>query len=127
MRKIGAATTFSPDDEKRIDELTRLLAANTASAADVTALSTWVKNLASECAEPWSSIKRPELNGYRILKQQAINARVAAGTKAADLFLSEPLPGVGGETWRRLWLAAREEPAGKPDMLTSCFRRQRRE
>ena len=106
--QIDAAATFSPDDEKRVDELTRLLAANTASAADVTALSTWVKNLASECASLGQAFSDPQLNGYRILKQQAINARAAAGTKAADLFSSEPLLGVGGETWRRLWLAARE-------------------
>ncbi|WP_316224461.1 MULTISPECIES: AAA family ATPase [unclassified Bradyrhizobium] len=106
--QIDAAATFSPDDEKRVDELTRLLAANTASAADVTALSTWVKNLASECANLGQAFSDPQLDGYRTLKQKAIDARTAAGTKAADLFSSEPLPGVGGETWRRLWLAARE-------------------
>lgn len=103
-----AAATFSPDDEKRIDELTRLLAANTASAADVFALSTWVKNLASECANVGQAFSDPQLDGYRALKQKAVNARTAAGTRAADLFSDEPLPGVGGETWRRLWLAARE-------------------
>lgn len=106
--QIDAAATFSPDDEKRIEELTRLLAANIASAADVTALSTWVKNLASECANLGQAFNDPQLDGYRTLKQQAIDARTAAGTKAADLFSSEPLPAVGGETWRRLWLAARE-------------------
>ncbi len=106
--QIDAATTFSPEDQKRIDELTRLLAANTASATDVSALSTWVKNLASECANFSQAFSDPQLEGYRTLKEQAINARTAAGTKAADLFSSEPLPGVGGETWRRLWLAARE-------------------
>ena len=106
--QIDAAATFTPDDDKRVDELTRLLAANTASAADVTALSTWVKNLASECASLGLAFSEPQLDGYRTLKQQAIDARAAAGTKAADIFSSEPLPGVGGETWRRLWLAARE-------------------
>lgn len=106
--QINAAATFSPDDDKRIDELTRLLAANTASAADVTALSTWVKNLASECVSLGQAFSNPQLDSYGTLKQQAIDARTAAGTKAADLFSSEPLPGVGGETWRRLWLAARD-------------------
>jgi energy-coupling factor transporter ATP-binding protein EcfA2 len=106
--QIDVAATFSPDDEKRIDELMRLLAANTASAADVTALSTWVKNLASECASLGQAFGDPQLERYRTLKQQAIDARTAAGAKATDLFSSEPLPGVGGETWRRLWLAARE-------------------
>ena len=106
--QIDAVATFSPDDEKRIVELTRLLAANTASAADVTALSTWVKNLASSAPALVKHSATRKLDGYRTLKQQAIDARTAAGTKAADLFSSEPLPGVGGETWRRLWLAARE-------------------
>ncbi len=106
--QIDAVANLLPDDEKRIVELTRLLAANTASAADVTALSIWVKNLATECASLGQAFSDPQLDGYRNLKQQAIDARTAAGTKAADLFSSEPLPGVGGETWRRLWLAARD-------------------
>jgi hypothetical protein len=106
--QIDTAGTFSPDDDKRVDELTRLLAANTASAADVTALSTWGLNLAVECAALDQAFGDTTLAGYRALKQQAVDARTAAGLKAADLFSNEPLPGVGGETWRRLWLAARE-------------------
>jgi hypothetical protein len=47
--EIEAAATFSPDEETRLDELTRLLVANSASAADATALATWVKNLTIEC------------------------------------------------------------------------------
>jgi hypothetical protein len=106
--QIDAVATFSPDDDTRIVELTRLLAANTASVADVTALSTWVQNLAVECASLDQAFGDVMLNGYRTLKQQAVDARTAAGLKATDLFSSEPLPGVGGETWRRLWLAARD-------------------
>ena len=106
--QIDAATAFSTDDERRIDEVTRLLAANAASSADVSALSTWVHNVAVECAGLGQAFSDPKLNGYRTLRQQAIDARTAAGLKATDLFSSEPLPGVGGETWRRLWLAARD-------------------
>jgi energy-coupling factor transporter ATP-binding protein EcfA2 len=106
--QINAATAFSVDDERRIDEVTRLLAANTASGADASALSSWVHNLAVECVGLCQAFSDLKLNGYRTLKQQATDARAAAGLKATDLFSSEPLPGVGGETWRRLWLAARD-------------------
>ena len=106
--QVDAAATFSQDDEIRIAELTSLLAANTASAADVTALSTWIQNLATECANLDQAFSDAKLDEYRTLKQQAVDARTAAGVKAADLFSSEPLPGIGGETWRQLWLAARD-------------------
>lgn len=106
--QINAAAAFSPDDEKRIGELMLLLASGAASAADVTALSTWVENLAAECINLGQAFGDAKLTEYRALKQQAIDARTAAGLKAADLFSSEPLPGVGSETWRRLWLAARD-------------------
>lgn len=106
--QIDASTVFSADDERRIDEVTRLLAANSASSADVSALSTWVHNLAAECAALGQAFSDLKINGYRTLKKQATDARAAAGLKATDLFSSEPLPGVGGETWRRLWLAARD-------------------
>lgn len=41
------------------------------------------------------------------LKQKAIQLRAAAQTASADKFDSEPLAGIGSESWRVLWEAAR--------------------
>ena len=106
--QIGAATAFLDGDQKRLDQLTRLLAASKASAADLTALSTWMRGLAAECAGLDKAFSDTKLEEHRALKLQAVQARTAAGLNATELFSSEPLPGVGGETWRRLWLAARD-------------------
>jgi hypothetical protein len=106
--QIDEIAKFSKDDQIRLDELMRLLTAATASAADLTALSTWVQGLGKECDSLAHALSDAKLREYHILKQQAVEARKAAGLDAGLLFSAEPLPGVGGETWRRLWLAARD-------------------
>lgn len=106
--QIDEIAKFTKDDQTRLDELIRLLSATTASAADLTALSTWVQSLGKECESLAQALSDAKLEEYRTLKQQTMEARKAAGLDAGALFSTEPLPGVGGETWRRLWLAARD-------------------
>lgn len=106
--QIDEAAKFSEKDQTRLDELIRLLSATTASAADMTALSTWVQGLAQECGSLIEALSDVKLEEHCKLKEQAIEARNAAGLNATALFSTEPIPGVGGETWRRLWLAARD-------------------
>ncbi|MFW8609757.1 MULTISPECIES: AAA family ATPase [Rhizobium] len=106
--QIAKATVFSADDEKRLSELSTLLAASIASAADITALAAWIKTLIAECEGFEGALMDAKLNHYRSTHKSALEARKAAGFQAAELFASDPLPGIGGETWRRLWLAARE-------------------
>ncbi len=106
--QIDGASKFSVDDETRIAELTGLLAASAVSSADVNALSAWAKTLAAECSSLSESFSDAKLAEFQALHEQAIEARTAAGLQASELFASEPLVGVGSETWRRLWLAARD-------------------
>lgn len=106
--QIDEMAKFSKDDQIRIDKLTRLLTATMASGADLTALSAWVQGFGKECGSLAQALSDAKLEEYYTLKQQAVEARKAAGLDAAVLFSTEPLPGVGGETWRRLWLAARD-------------------
>ncbi len=106
--QIDEIAKFSKDDQIRLDELIRLLTATTASSADLTALSTWVQGLGKECESLAQALGDAKLQEYHALKQEAMEARKAAGLGAGALFSTEPLPGVGGETWRRLWLAARD-------------------
>jgi energy-coupling factor transporter ATP-binding protein EcfA2 len=106
--QIDEIARFSKDDQIRLDELIRLLTATSASAADLTALSTWVQGLGRECESLAQALSDAKLEEYHTLKQEAMEARIAAGLDAGALFSTDPLPGVGGETWRRLWLAARD-------------------
>ena len=106
--QIDEIAKFSKDDQIRLDELIRLLTATAASTADLTALSTWVQGLGKECNSLTQALSNAKLDEYHNLAQQAEEARKAAALDAGAMFSTEPLPGVGGETWRRLWLAARD-------------------
>ena len=129
--QIDEIAKFSKDDQTRLDELIRVLTATTASAADLTALSTWLQRLGKECDSLAQALSDANLHEYHTLKQQAVEARNATGLDAGALFSTEPLPGVGGETWRRLWLAARDysiaEAYPRPRIPGSQLRRRRRE
>lgn len=105
--KINEATRFSEADQARFDELGRLLSGGAASAADLRASSTAIQNLADEAATLHVAYADEKIAEYRALKSNAIDARKAADLDATSIFSGEPLPGVGSETWRRLWIAAR--------------------
>lgn len=76
--------------------------------ADVTALIDWTKGLAGDCMRLSEALCDPALDSARALGARAVEARRAASLRAADLFSDQPLEGVGEDTWRRLWAAARE-------------------
>ena len=105
---IKAATKFDDLDEARLGELNRLLSAGSTSAADIRALAAWIKTLATEIELVVAKLNDTKLAEYNTLCQAAAAARSAADLDAEALFSSEPLQGVGSETWRRLWLAARD-------------------
>ena len=61
-----------------------------------------------ECETSGSSLSDEALAGLSALKSAAVEARKAAEVAAGELFSDEPLPGVGSDTWRALWKAARD-------------------
>jgi energy-coupling factor transporter ATP-binding protein EcfA2 len=105
--QIDTAATFSGADQTRLEEVNRLLAASTATSADLTAFATWLRNLAAESEILTAAFSDPKIEEYAALKRQASEARATANADASVLFADEPLRGVGSETWRRLWVAAR--------------------
>ncbi len=106
--QIDATALFAAVDQKRLENVNRLLAASTATSADLTALATWVCNLAIESDALSNAVSDEKIVGYGTLKRQAVDARATASADASVLFADEPLQGVGSETWRRLWIAARD-------------------
>ncbi|WP_024277718.1 AAA family ATPase [Xanthobacter sp. 126] len=117
--QIDAAAAFAETDQLRLDEVTAVLSAGAAAAADVTAFARWADTLATECAAAGSAFTDAALEQLAGLRATAVAAREAATVAADALFTDDPLPGVGSDTWRALWAAARdyslkEAYAGKP-------------
>ncbi len=117
--QIDAATAFGETDQQRLDEITTALSAGAAAAADVTAFARWADTLATECTAVAAAFLDEPLEKLTGVRAAATAAREAATVAAGALFTDEPLPGVGSETWRSLWAAARdyslkEAYVGKP-------------
>lgn len=105
--KIDEVATFSVGDQTRLDEVTSILSASTAAVADLTALIGWVESIAGECETAATMFSDTALSGFTTLHNTAVTARATAHLSAGELFTEEPLPGVGSESWRALWAAAR--------------------
>ena len=106
--QIDAATAFGETDQKRLNEITAALSAGATAAADVRAFARWAETLATECTAVAAAFTDEPLKKLTDLRAAATAAREAATLAADALFTDDPLPGVGSETWRSLWTAARD-------------------
>lgn len=106
--QIDSACAFSRDDQDRLDLLTRLLSGSATAGADLAALSTWISKVSTECLALFEALTDLKLEQARTAKATAVEARNLAGLDSTKLFKDEPLPGIGSESWRRLWQAARD-------------------
>ncbi|MDA9503964.1 hypothetical protein XI09_04005 [Bradyrhizobium sp. CCBAU 11386] len=117
--QIDNACAFSENDQDRLDLLTRLLSGGATTGADLTALATWIGKVSTECLALFEALTDARIEQARAAKTAAVEARSLAGLDSSKLFKDEPLPGIGSESWRRLWQAARdfslaEAYAGQP-------------
>lgn len=106
--EIEVASTFSTADQERLDEVTAILSAGAAAVADLTSLISWVQAVANECEIATTAFSDLAMSGFTTLWKSAVSARHTAQLSASALFTDEPLPGVGSESWRALWAAARD-------------------
>lgn len=106
--QIEAATVFGVADKERLDHISTSLSAGVAAAADVNVLCKWIDSLALECESVTSTLSDVALEHLSMLRAASVAARQAATIAAGELFTDEPLAGVGSETWRTLWAAARD-------------------
>jgi ABC-type lipoprotein export system ATPase subunit len=105
---IDEETSFSDDHEKSLAEVSEILAVGAAAVADLSALIGWISAVALECQSVLNVLSDTALAELTNLQQNAVAARHAAVVAAGELFTDEPLPGVGNNTWRTLWAAARD-------------------
>lgn len=106
--EIDVAATFSAADQKRLDQIIEILSAGAAAVADLTTLISWIDSVAGECETAAMAFSDAALSGFTTLRNAAVSARQTAQLSASTLFTDEPLPGVGSESWRALWAAARD-------------------
>ena len=106
--QIQEASAFGNEKQSRIDAVTAILSAGTAAAADMNALITWADGFVQECEAAVAALSHEQLEAFSALKRSAVAARDAAQIAADKLFTNEPLPGVGRDSWRELWCAARK-------------------
>lgn len=106
--QIDLATAFSENDQQRLDEITAALSAGATASADVGALSNWVDSLLAECESIATGLSDAALDQLGGLQAASVAARQAATIAAGALFTDDPLDGIGSDTWRALWTAARD-------------------
>jgi len=106
--KIDEAATFSAKDQERLDEVTSILSAGAAAIADLTSLIAWVESIAGECETAATAFSDAAMSGFTTLRTTAVTKRETAKLSAGELFTDEPLDGVGSDSWRALWAAARD-------------------
>ena len=106
--EIDSGASFEPADQERLEAVSSVLSSGAERVADLGALARWTREVARECETSGSALSNEALAGLSALKSAAVEARKAAAVAAGELFSDEPLPGVGSDTWRALWKAARE-------------------
>ena len=109
--EVDNALTWTDEDENRCREIMKLLDSPGASAADLELLAAWLDALAITMAEMDAAIGPERVTNLRTLTSEARSARAAANGMAKGAFAGDYLAGVGSDSWRRMYLAAREYSA----------------
>lgn len=104
---IDEACTFELTHQARLDEVTAILAAGSAASADLLVLVHWLEKISTECVIAETALSDSALEEMRQLRVSAASAQNLAELSASAMFTDEPLPGIGSESWRALWMAAR--------------------
>ncbi|MGP5009202.1 AAA family ATPase [Brachybacterium tyrofermentans] len=110
--QVEAATTLAEGTNERLAEVlkeeARLAATDPQKEKTrLTTLANQVETLGNDLARLVGALGAEKTASRAELRSTAATARAAASVAAASSFDDEPLAGVGSETWRLLWSAAR--------------------
>jgi energy-coupling factor transporter ATP-binding protein EcfA2 len=106
-KDLDASTKWEASDDKRLSELAELLKDPIAEAKRCERLSANLKEYSESLARASSELTDTKITEIWSLRKAATSARESANASASSAFSSEPLSGVGDETWRALFDAAR--------------------
>lgn len=115
---VEAATSWTEEHAARLQELTTFLTGqDQQKIAGLQALASWAERMALRIAATSKVLGEDATRALQDLQAEASAARTAADNASEDAFKSDCLPGVGSDTWRRLYAAAREysQQAAYPD------------
>lgn len=105
--EVDAATSFTEAHVTRLEELGRLLDQTAIGSADLTVLGDWLTSLAEKIDAAVARTDDEAVKELRRLSAEAGSARRAADDAAKGAFSGDPLAAVGGDSWRRMFEAAR--------------------
>jgi energy-coupling factor transporter ATP-binding protein EcfA2 len=106
---IEVATAWTDADAERLRELTTFLSGqDQREAADLHALVIWAARMAERIATAEELLGEHTSQTLQILQAEAVASRTTADSASESAFRGDCLPGVGSDTWRRLYAAARE-------------------
>ena len=109
VEAIEAATAWNAAHAERLQKLTIFLSGqDQGEVASLQALVIWTTRMAGRVAEAEELIGEQASHKLQSLQTEAIASRAAADSASEISFSGDSLPGVGSETWRRLYAAARD-------------------
>lgn len=113
LEEIASATRLDDDHTESLaadkQEIARLVAGNPNT--EKTRLTNLANNwgvIANYLAESEVAVGAESLEAIAAAKKSATDLRKAADTTSAEKFMAETLDGIGSESWRALWEAAKE-------------------
>lgn len=108
--EVEKETAWTPADKEELNEINKRLIETKPSekASDLRRQAHLIKELVYDLKNLTKSLKDPKCNEYIKVKKDALEKRKAADEDAAKVFSRAPLAGIGSETWRLLWEAARK-------------------
>jgi energy-coupling factor transporter ATP-binding protein EcfA2 len=117
--QVDTAAALAPGTNERLaavlQEEARLMASDPQKEkARLAALARQARTLGQELSQLVTAVGDEATATRAGLRDKALTAREAASVAAAKSFDDEPLPGVGSETWRLLWNAARNYSITEP-------------
>jgi len=108
--EVENITSWTTEDETELNELTKRLSENNPGekANNLRRNVQIIKEVVSNLKALTKELGNEKCNEFIKLKQDALNKRKIADKDAEKVFSQAPLSGVGSETWRLLWDAARK-------------------
>ncbi len=110
VQQVDVATGWSPEDEKSLNDISKRLAETdpSAKASSLRRGKMLVEDFVSDLRRSWDHLSDDYCTIYLQTKADAVAKRKAADEDANRVFEGAPLPGIGSESWRLLWEAARK-------------------
>jgi ABC-type hemin transport system ATPase subunit len=109
LEAIEEAATWNEAHAERLQKLTNFLSGqDQGEVANLQTLATWATRMADRIALANELMGEQADQKLQVLQTEAVASRAAADSASEMTFSGDCLPGVGSDTWRRLYAAAKD-------------------